>query len=286
MAAKKSILRRNIPKHWVGNGFHVQTMFSPNHDGNITSPFLLLDYAEAEEFTATKERRGIGEHPHRGFETVTIVYQGAVDHRDSRGNRGSLKSGDVQWMTAGKGILHEEWHGEDFAKMGGVFELVQLWVDLPRSDKMTEPRYQDIPAAKIPIVSISKDVSMRIIAGNYLGHVGPAQTFSPMNVFDIRLGANSLAQLDMADQDTFLVMNVSGTAMIDETQSLNTGELLIFEQRSFKKVSMHALTECKLLLLTGENLNQPIFSKGPFVMTSAEDLHAAFVDYQAGHFAR
>ena len=178
-------------RHWVGNGFPVHGMFGYNGDGVARrSPFLLLDYAAPFQFEPTTERRGVGQHPHRGFETVTFVYAGEVEHRDSTGNGGVIGPGDVQWMTAGSGILHEEFHSTEYAKRGGPFEMVQLWVNLPAKDKMTAPGYQGITDASTPAVALADGAgTLRVVAGDYNGTRGPATTYSPINAWDVRLEA-------------------------------------------------------------------------------------------------
>src|SRR5262247_3331105 len=176
-------IQRSVDQHWVGDGFPVRTRFAYPNLGTVLSPFLLLDYAGSREFTPTHERRGVGEHPHRGFETVTIVYAGEVEHRDSSGGGGRIGPGDVQWMTAASGLVHEEFHGREFARRGGAFEMVQLWVNLPAKEKGAAPRYQAIGAAQIPTVSLPEGRgTVRVIAGELGGAKGPARTFTPMQV--------------------------------------------------------------------------------------------------------
>lgn len=182
-------ITRDADAHWVGNGFPVRTIFSYQTHGQCISPFLLLDYAGPAEFPPSEQPRGVGEHPHRGFETVTIVYQGDVEHRDSAGNHGTIGPGDVQWMTAASGVVHEEWHEQAFARRGGVFEVVQLWVNLPAKDKMSPPGYQEIRDRQIPAVDLDGGGTVRIIAGELRGVKGPARTFTPINVWDVRLKA-------------------------------------------------------------------------------------------------
>ncbi|HTL12852.1 MAG TPA: pirin family protein, partial [Bdellovibrionota bacterium] len=194
MKSLKTILRNN-QAHWVGDGFPVRNLFNYNEHAELMSPFLLLDYGGPTSFEPTTEKRGVGEHPHRGFETVTIVYDGEVEHRDSSGGSGKIGPGDVQWMTAASGLVHEEFHGRDYAKKGGPFEMVQLWVNLPRSEKMSKPGYQGITDAQIPKVALAGDAgSVRVIAGEYGGENGPAHTHSPMNVWDVRVRAGQTVE--------------------------------------------------------------------------------------------
>ncbi len=187
---KLSFIRRNDQRHWVGDGFPVRSIFSYNDLGKEISPFLLLDYAGPENFPPSEQRRGVGAHPHRGFETVTIVYSGEVEHRDSSGGGGIVRPGDVQWMTAASGLVHEEFHGSEYAKRGGPFEMIQLWVNLSAKDKKAPPGYQNITNAQIPRVDLPSGAGIvRVIAGNYQATQGPAHTFSPMNVWDVRLNS-------------------------------------------------------------------------------------------------
>src|SRR5947199_5331471 len=186
--------------HWVGNGFLVRSVFDYNGLGRELSPFLLLDYGAPHQFAPSKEKRGVGAHPHKGFETVSVVYQGEVEHRDSSGGGGKIGPGDVQWMTAGSGIVHEEFHGRDFAARGGLFEMVQLWVNLPAKDKMAPPRYQSILAGHIPAVSLPDGRgTVRVIAGEFAGAKGPAKTFTPIHVWDLRLATDQHTDLTTPD---------------------------------------------------------------------------------------
>ena len=173
-------------KHWVGDGFHVYGLLRPTDELNkFISPFVMLDYASPKEFSSSNQRRGVGEHPHRGIETVTFAYQGEVEHRDSSGGGGVIKSGDVQWMTAGSGLVHDEFHSVQFTKKGGIFEMVQLWINLPKKNKMTKPKYQEISKKDIPNIALSKKSELRVIAGIYEGQKGPSSTFTEINLYDI-----------------------------------------------------------------------------------------------------
>ncbi len=183
-------IQRSVDRHWVGNGFPVRTLFAYPNRGPVLSPFLLLDYAGPMEFSPTTERRGVGEHPHRGFETVTIVFEGEVEPRNSSGGGGKIGPGDVQWMTAASGLVHEEFHGREFARRGGMFEMVQLWVNLPAKDKKAPPRYQGISSSEIPRVTLpDAHGTVRVIAGEFEGRTGPAKTFTPIHVWDLRLAS-------------------------------------------------------------------------------------------------
>jgi redox-sensitive bicupin YhaK (pirin superfamily) len=184
--------------HWVGDGFPVRSIFSYHDRVADFSPFLLLDYAAPMQFAPSAYRRGVGEHPHRGFETVTIVYSGEVEHRDSFGGGGIISSGDVQWMTAARGLVHEEFHGPVFAREGGTFEVIQLWVNLPAKDKMTDPGYQPILSVQIPRVELANGAGyLRVIAGEFGGAFGPAHTFTPMNIWDMRLNVGATLDFEV-----------------------------------------------------------------------------------------
>ena len=216
---------KDTQKHWVGDGFHVRSIFGYNNLGQTISPFLLMDYAEPMNFQPAEKIRGVGEHPHRGFETVTIVYDGEVEHRDSHGGGGKISKGDVQWMTAGSGLVHEEFHSKEFSRTGGLFEMIQLWVNLPAKDKMTKPRYQGITHAQIPAVETKNGV-IRVIAGDYAGAKGPAQTFTPINMWDVRLKQNTQTQFQTPSGDTTLVFVLSGEIEID-AQTFSHANLIV-----------------------------------------------------------
>jgi redox-sensitive bicupin YhaK (pirin superfamily) len=206
----KKVLGRygNEQGHWVGDGFPVRSLFSYGDLGGHVSPFLLLDYAGPHSFEPTHSRRGVGQHPHRGFETVTIVYDGEVEHRDSTGHGGIIGPGDVQWMTAGSGILHEEFHSDAFGRTGGPFRMVQLWVNLPAKNKMVRPGYQAILNTAIPSVNLlGGAVSVRVIAGNFGDVKGPAKTFTPINVWDVRLKRDANVSLDVPERPQGLAAN-------------------------------------------------------------------------------
>lgn len=273
-------------RHWVGNGFPVHGMFGYSGDGvALRSPFLMLDYAAPTEFAPTDQRRGVGQHPHRGFETVTIVYHGEVEHRDSAGNGGVIGPGDVQWMTAGRGILHEEFHSAGYARRGGRFEMVQLWVNLPARDKMTAPGYQGIADAQIPSVPLSGgDGRVRVIAGQYQEHAGPARTSTPINVWDVRLPAGTHARFDQPEGWTTLLLALSGTVAVNG--SVLRDRQLATLSTSGTRVAIEASSDATLLLLAGEPLNEPVVGHGPFVMNSREQIIQAIADFNAGRFGR
>jgi quercetin 2,3-dioxygenase len=273
------------PPHWVGNGFPVRTIFSHQSLADLISPFLLLDYAGPAEFTPSDQPRGVGEHPHRGFETVTIVYQGELEHRDSAGNHGKIGPGDVQWMTAASGIVHEEWHEQAFTRRGGVLEMVQLWVNLPAQDKMSPPRYQEILDSKIPVVNLDNGGTARVIAGEFRGVKGPANTFTPVNVWDVRVKAGHRIEMASPDGDTTLLLALNGKAMINGSETVERADLAIFD-RTGDRISVEATEDTTLLVLSGEPIDEPVVSYGPFVMNTQEEIRQAIGDYQSGRLGR
>jgi redox-sensitive bicupin YhaK (pirin superfamily) len=283
MAAMENIIR-DVPMHWVGDGFPVRSLFS-YHGGNAFDPFLLLDYGGPYEFSPAEKHRGVGEHPHRGFETVTIVYQGELEHRDSSGSHGSIGPGDVQWMTAASGVVHEEFHGERFTSTGGTFEMVQLWVNLPAEKKMSPPRYQGILAAEIPRVTLPDEAgTARIIAGEFAGTRGAAQTFTPINVWDLQLHAESEATLPMPSDHTSLLIVQKGDIAVNEVP-LKPVELIALADGA-SSVRLRATTQAQVLVLTGQPLNESVSGEGPFVMNTREQIREAFEDYHAGRMGR
>lgn len=279
---KLKYTRKNNTPHWVGDGFPVRSIFSYNDLAEEISPFLLMDYAGPAEFPPTTERRGVGEHPHRGFETVTIVYSGEVEHRDSAGGGGLIKSGDVQWMTAASGLVHEEFHGPEFAKRGGRFEMVQLWVNLPKKFKMAKPRYQGVKSETIPTIALPNESgSLRIIAGEFQSQQGPAHTFSPVNLWDIKLQADKTLELDLPEGHTASLFVLSGEVQTEDGKSIGDAEIGVFES-SGTRLKVRAAKDSTLLFLGGEPIQEPIVGYGPFVMNSVEEIQQAFRDYQMG----
>ena len=283
---KLAFIKRSNGNHWVGDGFPVQSIFSYRDIAEEMSPFLLMDYAGPATFEPTTERRGVGQHPHRGFETVTIVYDGQVSHHDSTNAGGTIGAGEVQWMTAGSGIIHEEYHGDEYAKTGGPFEMIQLWVNLPAKHKMTAPGYQGITHAQIPEVALPDNAGqVRIIAGAYEGQQGPAKTFSPMNVWDVRLNAGSTTTFTLPEGHTTAVFVLKGAVGLGGVHTVRPSELAIM-QRSGTELVLEAQQDTMLLLLNGEPLNEPIVGHGPFVMNTVEEIDQAFNDYQQGRFIK
>jgi redox-sensitive bicupin YhaK (pirin superfamily) len=270
--------------HWVGDGFPVRSLFSYGSLGAHISPFLLLDYAGPHTFTPTQRRRGIGQHPHRGFETVTIVYDGAVEHRDSTGQGGIIGPGDVQWMTAAGGILHEEFHASSFSRTGGPFRMVQLWVNLPAKDKMGSARYQAIGADEIPSVDLPDGAgALRVIAGSFQDAQGPAHTFTPINVWDVRLNLGADVVLDLPRGHTAILVVLSGRIVVNGNQPAADAEVLLLD-RDGEFVSVLADIDTVMLVLTGEPIDEPIAGRGPFVMNSQEEIDQAMRDFRSGRF--
>jgi redox-sensitive bicupin YhaK (pirin superfamily) len=263
----------------------VRSIFS--YDGlgrEQLSPFLMLDYAAPRNFEPATQRRGVGEHPHRGFETVTIVYQGELEHRDSAGNGGRIGPGDVQWMTAASGIIHEEFHSEQFTRAGGSMEMMQLWVNLPAKDKMAAPGYQTLLDRDIPAIPLPDGAGrLRVIAGEFGGHSGPAKTFTPINVWDLRLNAGKTATLATPEGHTTAIIPMHGHALINGTQAASEAQLVILE-RSGGEFTIGVDTDATLLVLSGQPLNEPVIGYGPFVMTSDREIAQAIRDYQSGRF--
>ena len=274
-------------RHWVGDGFPVHGMFGYSGRGVAErSPFLMLDYAAPTRFEPTTARRGVGQHPHRGFETVTIVYDGEVEHRDSAGNGGVIGPGDVQWMTAAGGILHEEFHSTEYARRGGPFEMVQLWVNLPRKDKLAPAGYQGITDAQIPRVALGDDAgSLRVIAGSYDGHAGPARTFTPMNVWDLRLAAGKAVSLPQPEGWTTLVVVLDGTVQVNGEAVLRPAQMATLSTAG-SGLTIEANGDAKLLLLAGEPIDEPVVGYGPFVMNSQQEIMQAIADFNSGKFGR
>jgi redox-sensitive bicupin YhaK (pirin superfamily) len=270
--------------HWVGDGFPVRSMFSYQSHGKQLSPFLLLDYAGPADFTPSSTKRGVGQHPHRGFETVTIVYKGEVAHRDSTGRGGTIGSGDVQWMTAGAGILHEEFHSDTFAKEGGTLHMAQLWVNLPAKDKMAAPGYQAILSNDIPAVSLPDNAgTVRVIAGEYAGEKGPAQTFSPLHVWDMRLHQGGVSQLDVPDGWSTALVVMQGTVLINDDAVVREAQLAALDKAG-SRVTIEANNDAIVLLLSGEPIDEPIVGYGPFVMNTQEEIVQAVSDFNSGRF--
>lgn len=271
-------------QHWVGDGFPVRTLLSHHDQGADVSPFLMLDYAGPATFEPTTLQRGVGQHPHKGFETVTIVTDGAVEHRDSTGAGGVIGPGDVQWMTAGSGIVHAEYHAPTFARTGGRFEMVQLWVNLPAKDKGAAPGYQSLRAVDIPTVELSGGAgTLRVIAGHFASAKGPARTFTPINIWDVRVARDKTATLDVPESHTVSVVVLSGTIEIDGCQIVREAEMVVLG-REGGAVTITGNAAAKLLVLTGEPIDEPVVAQGPFVMNTVGEIKQAILDFRAGKF--
>jgi quercetin 2,3-dioxygenase len=273
-------------QHWVGDGFPVRSMFSYQTHGEPLSPFLLLDYAGPFAFPADGAKRGVGQHPHRGFETVTIVYSGEVEHRDSTGQAGVIGPGDVQWMTAGSGILHEEFHSSAFSQKGGELKMMQLWVNLPAKDKMAAPGYQSITKETIPVVTLPDDSgTLRVIAGRYGETDGPARTFSPLNVWDMTLNQGSHHTFHQPEGWSTALVVLEGSVTVNGTAQAGEAQLVVLSQQG-DTVHLEANSDTKVLLMAGEPLNEPIVGYGPFVMNSKTEIAEAIRDFNSGRFGQ
>lgn len=268
--------------HWVGDGFPVRNLFPSNGVESAISPFLLFDYAGPAVFEPTESPRGVDQHPHRGFETVTIAYQGSVEHRDSAGNAGTIGPGDVQWMTAASGIVHEEKHEREFAKRGGTFEMVQLWVNLPRAHKMTPPGYQTLLAANIPRVELGHGGQARVIAGTLGSTVGPARTFTSLNLWDIRLNKGMRAELRLPTAHQGGVALLRGGLSVNGSTPLSGEAQLALFGTGGEDLVLEADVDSAFLILSGAPIDEPVASHGPFVMNTRDEIVQAIDDYRAG----
>ena len=327
MRAIKHIHNNKAP-HWVGDGFYVKTLF--NHLDNEadfnyqhTDPFLLLDYGQPTTFAPNpnheNEPHGIGQHPHKGFETVTIAYAGEISHADSAGGCGIIKEGDVQWMTAGRGIMHEEFHSPDFSRRGGLFSMVQLWVNLPSAHKLTAPKYQTLKRADLPMVDLTDFENghalgqAAIIAGEWQDTKGAASTFTPINMWNIALHSSGSTMLQVPNNHNIMILVQEGTLLVND-KSVSAGSLIQFAtptdtdldsdinaanepsatqvsdsiKLTYPKLSddEHAPSTVKLLLLSGEPIGEPVAGYGPFVMNTEAELKQTFRDYQMGNFGK
>jgi quercetin 2,3-dioxygenase len=269
--------------HWVGNGFHVSTYFpSRQLPAERVSPFVLMDYGPPKDFAPlARGKRGVGWHPHRGFETVTLAWEGSVAHGDNAGNRGVIRAGDVQWMTAGAGIFHEEFHEERFARDGGRMHMMQLWVNLPKKHKLAKPGYQPIVAAQIPTVSVDRG-EVRVIAGEHGGARGPAHTFTPITMLDVHLRAGGRLEVPLPPSFNALAVVAKGRVAAG-SRSATAGELVLFANDG-ARLTLVADEETHLIVLAGEPLGEPIVQYGPFVMNTVQEIEQAIVDVNSGRF--
>ena len=273
--------------HWVGDGFPARSMFSYNTHGQHLSPFLLLDYAGPYNFAPSDTPRGVGQHPHRGFETVTIVYEGEVAHRDSTGAGGTIGPGDVQWMTAASGILHEEFHTPEFSKRGGTLDMVQLWVNLPAKEKMTDPKYQEFAPERIPVVHPEAGVDVKVIAGNVDGTQGPiVQPATDPLYLDITLAPDRAWTYALPEGHNAFAYVFEGAVTVgeqDAARDVARQELAVLG--GGEQLHLSAGSEgARLILVAGRPLREPVMRHGPFVMNTRQELMQAFVDFQEGKF--
>jgi redox-sensitive bicupin YhaK (pirin superfamily) len=276
-----SSIEQAPPRHWVGNGFPVSSMFSYDSAPSL-SPFLLLDYAAPADFLPSPSPRGVGEHPHRGFETVTVVYQGEVEHRDSTGNKGRIGPGDVQWMTAASGIVHEEMHGREFTAKGGTMEMVQLWVNLPARLKMTPPGYQDIVSPTIPVATLPAGAgTVRVIAGQFESARGPARTQTPIDVWDMRLQAKKTANFRIPEGHAAALLFLRGGGLVNGADAVDEGDLAVLDRHG-ESVSLEAAADSTILVLSGAPIDEPVVGYGPFVMNTEAEIRKAMEDYRSG----
>lgn len=270
--------------HWVGNGFPVKSLFSYGSHGAHLSPFPLLDYAGPAHFAPDQQRRGVGAHPHCGFETVTTVYQSKVDHRDSTGTGGHIGPGDMQWMPAAAGVVHEEFHADAFTRRGGTLEMVQLWVNLPARDKLAVPGYQTLLDAQIPRVE-SAGGAGAVIAGEFQGHRGPARTHTPINVWDLRLNQGGSTRLELPPGHTLALAVLRGTVLVNGGRVARKGQL-VHIAREGHELAIEGNSDAVLLLLGGEPIDEPVVGQGPFVMNTQAEIAEAFEDFSSGRFSR
>jgi len=272
------------PMHWVGDGFPVRSVFSPPSVGDRLSPFVLMDYAGPEAFAPSETPRGVGAHPHRGFETVTVVYQGELEHRDSAGASGVIGPGDVQWMTAASGVLHEEKHSREFTRRGGSLEMAQLWVNLPAAHKMAPPRYQDLRREAIPSAALPDGAgTARIIAGAFDGVAGAARTCTRVILWDVSLREGAEVRLPIRDGHNAAVFVRRGSVRVGGTHDAGPRQLAILHPAG-DGVIVEADAASELLIVGGEPIDEPVVARGPFVMNTPEQIEEAFADVRAGRF--
>ncbi|SNV50547.1 Quercetin 2,3-dioxygenase [Chryseobacterium taklimakanense] len=286
MATKKvEIVVAPKAAHFVGDGFRVHNFIpSAYHlDMKRMDPFIMLDYNSKYHFAASEIPRGVGVHPHRGFETVTIAYQGKVEHHDSAGGGGVIGQGDVQWMTAASGVLHKEFHETEWAKVGGIFQMVQLWVNLPAKDKMSTPKYQAIKNADMKIVDLGENGFVEIIAGEFQGEKGPAQTFSPVNLMNAKLKSGGTAEFSFPARFNTGALVIEGDITVNGEDKVATDYFVLFENEG-ETFTVTANEDSVALIISGEPLNEPIFPHGPFVMNTREEIIQAFEDFNSGKF--
>lgn len=273
------------PPHMVGDGFRVHSFFPGGRliDKKRMSPFFMLDYGSKVEFPPSPYQRGVGVHPHAGFETVTIAYHGRIAHHDSAGNSGIIGEGDVQWMTAGSGLLHKEYHEEQFSRTGGLFQMVQLWVNLPAAHKKTPPRYQELTRDRMGRYQLENGQGeVEIIAGEYRGVRGPAMTFSPIHVYNLRLKKGAVADLSFPAAWNTGLLQIEGRSRYQETE-VPADHFGLFAHDG-EQIRVEALEDSIVLVLSGEPINEPIAAYGPFLMNTWAEVEQAIQDAHSGKF--
>jgi len=276
-----AFIHRNDTRSAVGDFSPVLSIFSHYELGNTISPFLLLDHIGPGQLEPSSARKGVNEHPHRGFETVTIVYKGEIEHKDSKGGGGIIRAGDVQWMTAAAGIIHREFFSEEFRAQGGAFEMIQLWVNLPARDKLSEPRYQSLSSDQIPTVKLPHDIgAVRVIAGQFDGKFGPAKTHTRINILDVRMKAGQSAIFPTEAGDTAIVYLLSGQLQFEAEKMDAAGMAVMGSQNA--DIEVNTLADSRFLVLSGEPINEPIYGRGPFIMNTFEEIIQAFEDSKNG----
>jgi len=286
MATKKvEIIVSPKPAHFVGDGFRVHNFIPSVYglDMKRMDPFIMLDYNSKFHFNGSEQPRGVGVHPHRGFETVTIAYQGKVEHHDSAGGGGIISEGDVQWMTAAKGVLHKEYHETEWSKTGGIFQMVQIWINLPAKDKMSKPKYQAIKNSEMEKVDLGNNGFIELIAGEYNGHKGPAFTFSPVNMMNAKLKAGGKAQFKFPASFNTAALIIEGNIIINGEEKAPADHLILFKNEG-ETFAVEASEDSTVLIMSGEPLNEPIYPHGPFVMNTREEIIQAFEDFNTGKF--
>ncbi|MFD3275654.1 pirin family protein [Aquirufa echingensis] len=273
------------PAHFVGDGFRVHNFIPSRHglDMYRMTPFIMMDYGAKFHFPPSDSLKGVGVHPHRGFETVTIAYKGRVAHHDSAGGGGIIGEGDVQWMTAASGVLHKEYHEESFSKTGGDFQMVQLWVNLPAKDKMSAPKYQAIENASIPKVPVENGY-VEVIAGEFQGTKGKASTFTPVHLFNAHLQSGAKAEFSFPAAYKTCLIVVEGEIRINDADELVPVDHFVLFENEGETFHIEATEHSKILILSGEPIREPIASHGPFVMNTRQEIMQAFHDFEAGKF--
>ncbi|ASW74555.1 short-chain dehydrogenase [Chryseobacterium piperi] len=273
------------PAHFVGDGFRVHNFIPSAYrlDMKRMDPFIMLDYNSKFHFNGSDKPRGVGVHPHRGFETVTIAYQGKVEHHDSSGGGGVIGEGDVQWMTAARGVLHKEYHETEWSKTGGIFQMVQLWVNLPAKDKMSKPKYQAIKSSDMKLVDLGDNGLIEVIAGEYNGNKGPAFTFTPVNMMNAKLKTGGKADFNFPAQYNTAALVIEGSITVNGTEKVAADQFVLFENKG-EQFTIEAGEDAIVLIISGEPLNEPIFPHGPFVMNTREEIMQAFEDFNTGKF--